>query len=696
MTFLNPAILLGLLAASIPVLIHLLNLRKLKKIEFSTLRFLKELQKNKIRKIKLKQWLLLALRVMIIVFLVLAFARPTLEAVSFGGATSAARTSAVFIIDDTFSMSVTDADGSFFNQAKQTIKKITNQFQNGDKAAIMLVSGNEASEVNFSSNFAKLISDLDLTEISAATGNLNEAFVKAAKLLSSSDDFNKEIYIFTDLQKNKIYDEEQLSNFENLLNENIRIYLFEYKADNPFNLGIDSTETGNALLQPGGAIKYFVTVTNYSSTKTGDALLSLFMNGKRTSQKSFSLDAGQSDIVELDATLTDTGFVDLYVSTEDDDILTDNRRFSNFYITSELPVLILYDKMKDIRYITAVADILKDTGKISLKIAESDKSNIIELNNYKMIILTGAGNVSNADKFKSYLQNGGGMFVLPGSDDTAEELNSLLVALGLPAGGSVVNTDRNSDAVQFGNVHYGHPLFTNIFDDENVKIGSPEIKKFFRYNSGGNAIDIISLQDGSVFLSDFKSGSGRVILLTVSPVDEWSNFHLKNIFAPIVTNTIFYLGTAIRENEAYKAGEEITVNLPPSAMKYKLVYPDFREEFISPDELTGKNYKLKNTFSTGNYKLFADDKLVKIISVNHDPSESVTERGSREDFEGYLEQIGFRGKVFYPDPRGNPGEVIVQSRFGTELWRYFLLLALLIAGVEMIIARNTKKDIQQI
>jgi uncharacterized membrane protein len=95
MTFLNPAILFGLLAASIPILIHLLNLRKLKKIEFSTLIFLKELQKNKIRKIKIKQWLLLLLRVLLILFIVLAFARPTLKSIAIGGTASTAKTSAV-------------------------------------------------------------------------------------------------------------------------------------------------------------------------------------------------------------------------------------------------------------------------------------------------------------------------------------------------------------------------------------------------------------------------------------------------------------------------------------------------------------------------------------------------------------------------------------------------------------------------
>lgn len=121
MVFLNPAVLFGLLAASIPVVIHLLNLRKLKKIEFSTLAFLKELQKTKIRKIKLKQWILLALRILIILLLVAAFARPTIKSFSIGGTASAAKTSAVIILDDTYSMSVVTDGGSYFNRANKQL-----------------------------------------------------------------------------------------------------------------------------------------------------------------------------------------------------------------------------------------------------------------------------------------------------------------------------------------------------------------------------------------------------------------------------------------------------------------------------------------------------------------------------------------------------------------------------------------------
>src|SRR3989304_6972183 len=182
MTFLNPAILFGLLAASIPIIIHLLNLRKLKKIEFSTLQFLKELQKNKIRKIKLKQWLLLVLRVLIILCIVTAFARPTLVGVSVGGTTSAAKTTAIFILDDTFSMSVIDENGSYFNQAKETIKDLLTQFEEGDEVGLILIS-HQPEEIEMTSNLNKFKQSIDAATISYASNKLNNAIIKAAELI---------------------------------------------------------------------------------------------------------------------------------------------------------------------------------------------------------------------------------------------------------------------------------------------------------------------------------------------------------------------------------------------------------------------------------------------------------------------------------------------------------------------------------
>ena len=121
MTFLNPLVLLGLTAAAIPVILHLLNLRKLKTVDFSTLRFIKELQKTSIRNLKTQQIILLILRTLIVICCVLAFSRPTIES-SIPVIGSHAKTSIIVILDNTLSMDVSDAGGNRFAKANPSKK----------------------------------------------------------------------------------------------------------------------------------------------------------------------------------------------------------------------------------------------------------------------------------------------------------------------------------------------------------------------------------------------------------------------------------------------------------------------------------------------------------------------------------------------------------------------------------------------
>ncbi|HCA80475.1 MAG TPA: hypothetical protein DEP53_12155, partial [Bacteroidetes bacterium] len=140
MTFLNPLALFGLLAASIPILLHLLNLPKLRTIEFSTLTFLKELEKTKIRRLKLRQILLMILRTLLVLLIVLAFARPTIRGSFAGSIGSHARTSAVLLIDDSFSMTTEDERGELLRQARQAAKDVTQLFADGDEAFLLRLS----------------------------------------------------------------------------------------------------------------------------------------------------------------------------------------------------------------------------------------------------------------------------------------------------------------------------------------------------------------------------------------------------------------------------------------------------------------------------------------------------------------------------------------------------------------------------
>ena len=190
MVFLNPTILFGLLAASIPVLIHMLNLRKLKKVEFSTLSFLKELQKTKIRRIKFKQWLLLALRVLIIIFLVASFARPALETTAIGTA-SAAKTSAVIILDNSYSMAYVRNEGSSFNKAKKSIIELMENFKSGDEITLLLTSTLENNQQSFTTNFKELQNNLSAAEIGMIPASINRSIEYGIEILSKSKNLNK-------------------------------------------------------------------------------------------------------------------------------------------------------------------------------------------------------------------------------------------------------------------------------------------------------------------------------------------------------------------------------------------------------------------------------------------------------------------------------------------------------------------------
>ncbi|MBK8551443.1 MAG: BatA and WFA domain-containing protein [Ignavibacteria bacterium] len=204
MNFLNPSILFGLFAISIPILIHLLNLRKIRKVEFSTLMFLKEIQKSKMRRIRLKQILLLLLRIFTIIFLVLTFANPVYEGFA-GNNDNAGNTTALIFIDDSFSMEARDNKGLYLSQAKEAVKKILESHKESDNVYFIPVS-----KIDFKNNkilfdsFKEILDSLDKLKFSYKPAGMNEILNFADQILANSKNPDKEIYVISDFQKSNL------------------------------------------------------------------------------------------------------------------------------------------------------------------------------------------------------------------------------------------------------------------------------------------------------------------------------------------------------------------------------------------------------------------------------------------------------------------------------------------------------------
>ncbi len=699
MIFLNPAVLFGLLTATIPVLIHFFNLRKLKRIEFSTLVFLKELQKNKIRKIKLKQWLLLALRVFLILFLVTAFARPTLKGTAIGGTTSAAKTTAVFILDNTPSMSIVDVKGSYFNQAKAVQRLLLSQLQEGDDAALILVSDQSTDEVKSTSDLTAFQKQVEAVKISDASGVLNTAIVKAAKVFFRSNNFNKEIYILSDFQAGRLSENGSLSDLSQLLNDKVRLYAFNFESKQAYNIGIDNFNLNTQIFEKYKPVSFNVTVMDYSTQPADNLVISLYINGERSAQQSISLNAGESKSLILESVVKETGFIDAYAEIEDDDILQDNRRFYNLYIAKDIPVVILTDDPADAKLL----NIALTSTENALSIAQKKFSQLsgLDLNNYSVAILIGPENLSSGiDRLNSYLNNGGSILLMPGSKSTLQSFQNISKGLNIPVPFSAEgNIDLTNSIMKFDKIDFDHPVLQDLFaNKEKENFESPEIYYHYETITHGKGESIISLNDGSAFMSEYKMGKGKILVFNTAPVLSWSNFPIKSIFAPLINKSVYYLATKDPTQSEYFAGGNALIDLRNNFLsQIKIERPDKTDDYIDLQDQANKNYyEYKKIDISGNYKVYSGSDILTEFSVNVDPHESVTKYISNSEFEDYLRKINFKGKFITVGKNENPAKVVIESRFGSELWKYFLFIAILLALIEMGVARNTKKELIEV
>jgi hypothetical protein len=275
LTFLNSAILLALPTVALPLLIHLFNKQKKKRIEFSSTLFLKMLERQRLKRLKLYQYLLILVRTLLILFLVLAFARPTLTPqLNFLG--DSARTTAVIILDDGLQMHRYDKSGQRFNRAKSKAKTLLSQFDSDDKIFIMTTTNPD--QLVGSNNI------LENIECSYKNSNWNLTLAHAMTLLDKYKNFNLELYIISDFQ---FKDKSFISNLDKY--HGIRTYLIQVNSGEVVNVSIDSINIKSKIFEINKPILFDVFLSNTSREEINDLELHLFINEQRISYRTLDL-----------------------------------------------------------------------------------------------------------------------------------------------------------------------------------------------------------------------------------------------------------------------------------------------------------------------------------------------------------------------------------------------------------------------
>src|SRR6516162_2106753 len=273
MSFLNPFLLFGSAALAIPVLIHLVRKEKSEIIPFSSLMFLLKVPKRSIRQQKMKNLLLMALRLLILALLVGAFARPYMTQAAKPILNAASSSGTVLMLDTSYSMQY----GNNFDKMKAEARKQIDSMRASDRMAIVAFNEDAYIAAPATSDKNSLKAAVDTLEPSLQATRYYEAFTLADRVLNGFAGDQKRLVVISDFQRNGW----NRSSRESVIGTDVKTEAINLAVKDWTNVGIDSVSveppTGFARTYMGRLI---VRVPNYGKEKPVDVPISVTLNDK--------------------------------------------------------------------------------------------------------------------------------------------------------------------------------------------------------------------------------------------------------------------------------------------------------------------------------------------------------------------------------------------------------------------------------
>jgi len=710
-TFLNPWALLGLVAAAIPLVLHLLNLRRLRTVEFSTLRFLKDLQKTSIQRLKLRQILLLIVRTLLIISLVMAFSRPTLQGSIPFFLSEKAKTTAVILFDDSYSMQASDEYGVYIAQAKKAAHTILSSLNEGDEIALLRLSECNAPQLTaqLQHTFPAVTSAIDNIEPVASFVPFSAALPKTIDIFSTSHNYNRELYLLSDFQEGLI--KELSSSISNLprFPEHTQFYFFPIGKKPTRNASLEAISISTVIFSPNKPYTVSATVVNTGTTPLVNQSISIYQNGKRAAEK--SVDVGESQRREVDFSLLplQRGTITGEIILEDDNCEFDNKRTFAITIPEQIHVCII-GTPSETQYLYAALSTSLGDSLTAFRIVRCtlEQLSTARLNASDVLVLATDQEITpeRASMLGAFLKRGGGVILFPPEDPNS--FNSLFaMPNNTTVFGAIENIQPANLPGEFSFIDFRHPIFSDMFEfktpgakkeEQRITLEAPSLNRFITLLPKPQTQIVVRLPNGKPFLTDDVFGRGHLLTVAVNPTTKWSDFPLRALFVPFIHRAVLYSSQMIAAPLFGVCGEPMTIPLPPSLNVSKVtVIPPDGSQISVPLQWTGDQYivQYSQTIIPGIYYLKNISTTLRAFAINLDSREG-TPPLPQSEIENIFNQIVKSSSDIHFLSQNTPIESsIAQGRYGTELWLYFLILAILCAFAEIILARNKNSDDSQ-
>ncbi|MFT5877388.1 MAG: hypothetical protein ACJA2N_000980 [Salibacteraceae bacterium] len=678
MNFLYPQFLYALFALIIPVVIHLFNFQRYKKVYFSNVSFLKEVKHATQAKSNLKHLLILLSRMLAITALVLAFAQPFIPT-NNTQLSDPLQSSSVFI-DNSFS-----AENKI---EKSVLMDIERQIGLELLDVLPKSINHQVLTNNFQASQQHLYPTTELRKkVQKVTTNPNsQSLQKIIKRQSTAMDAdNYSAYLISDFQKSQ-YDFSSVS-VDSLTNYT----LIPVEPSNANNVSIDSIWFLNPVHRINQEDQVFFRVTNYGNTELKNVDIRLTLNKEQRNFMKIDIPAHSSFDTVFTFHSNSTGWHSGIISVEDYPIVFDNQFFFNYHIRELVHVLSINSATSS----TSFKKAFRTEPYFDYQEIQETTLDLRAFQFTDLIILNELNGFSSG--FKSaildFVNNGGSLTIIPSADANQEELNQLLSNLRIQPLGSI-----QTDTMKVNTIDLKSNLYTGVFSNQEANVNLPTIFKQFYTKSNANSIPLLGTPNNQNILSQWNENKGPVYLFTIPMNEAYSNFTQHSIFLP----TFFQMGfTSADPATPYQViGVDELLPLMNSSVENELIFHvsnthlhvDIIPEIIPQN--SGVMISLHGGIETAaTYQVSQKDSVIGLLSFNYQRIESNPTYHTSNDLLAIIDSLGLTNFSVFNPTLNTFSEDFNTREKGIELWRWFVIFTLLFLAIEIVLIRFFKPSV---
>ena len=706
MSFLNPFFLLALLAVGLPLLLHLLKLRKAKKLSFSTLQFFKALEQTTLRRVEIKRWLLLLLRMLALACLAMVLARPFLPPNSFGLANQNASVVHAILIDNSSSMSRIGPQGPLLEQAQAVALQMIDNGRERDRFVLQNTSGtalfNQISESATARARAQEIT------IQQGGDYLIKRYTELVELIQNAPYAQKNIYLITDGQVNSLaplVDYLTQSKDSAEVNQTFRpplpTTIIALKDTDVQNTYVSNVELSSNLVGINSPSEVFVEVHNAGSIPIANQFLSLKFNDQQVGQYTLSLGADEKSILSFEIVPSSTGSNTGLLRLEGDEFSIDNERAISLFVPDQRNILWLEEAATSLRPrspLELVIQTLSNPQNPSSSALNITKRTLNswdeqELDEFDAVLIHGLNQIPDGliNSLLSWVQNDHGLWVIPSSTSQLTSYNRLLSSFN--AGqfvGQIGNYGSYEAPTNADQIIENHPLFDGLFEREEreeLEIDPISIYYQFRHNASDSdgGYNLIRNSFGDPLLFSKAFGNGQLLISSIGYDAGFSNIQLKPIFPPLLYRALVFISSSQQGGlEEHELGNTLEIEEERSMTDARFVQGEKTWAAREQQSSSGLRFSADDEEWEPGWIQLKNDTQQRSIALLSPVSESIFTTYDEQTWETRISDSPY---LSLEELSGEQLRAEIQAiSFGREIWAWFLLAGLFFLLLENLVS----------